>query len=150
MIWTVSSRRLLPVVVLISRLAFLPPLAQIPSAPFVHPSLVINSVTLARLVGEYCENGVLYASRKAGVKNASMRLMSGCTGENSCFTMASRSMPKAMAWRTLRLSIGNLVVLIHSPSYDRPDLASTLTPGRPFRASWPGWACGYTNETPPG
>src|SRR5947207_120261 len=40
-ICSVSSRRLLPVVDLTSICAFWPPLAQMPSAPLVQPSLVI-------------------------------------------------------------------------------------------------------------
>src|SRR5438034_2422727 len=45
---SVSSRRLLPAVDLMVISAFLPPLAQNPSAPLAQPAPVINDCTLVR------------------------------------------------------------------------------------------------------
>ena len=44
-----SSRRLLPVVELITRLAFWPPLAQMPSGTLAHPSPFMSESTWDRL-----------------------------------------------------------------------------------------------------
>src|SRR4051794_24309249 len=58
-ICAVSSRRWLPVVVFSSSDAFLPPLAQMPSAPLAHPSEVIKELTWSGFGGEYFLNGSL-------------------------------------------------------------------------------------------
>ena len=58
--FTVAMRqRLVPTVVFSSNAAFLPPFAQKPSAPLVHPSSVMRELTLSGLGGEYTLKGVL-------------------------------------------------------------------------------------------
>ena len=85
-----SCRRLLPVVVLSSKAALTPPLAQMPSDPLAHPSPVMSWVTMPRS-SLYLLNGWLYALPNAGVNRLLIGWMSGWIGANSCLTMAVRS-----------------------------------------------------------